>query len=137
MWIKVQMSVNRDAASALEALAQPQGQRPPCSSQRHEKAPAGLTGPGSGLRVGGRTGPKHRRTPTHQHTLILTHKQDCVTASKIRPVAPGSLSLFHGGSRLQEPLHPFRVVRTVFLCYATRLRKLLHLRGARWIAGPM
>lgn len=73
------------------------------------------TGPRSGLRVGGRTEPKHRRTPAYQHTPILTHKQDCVTASKIRPVAPGSLSLFHGGSGLHEPLHPFGVVRTLFL----------------------
>lgn len=58
--------------------------------------------------IGGRKEPKHRRTPAYQHTPNLTHKQACVTASKIRPEAPGCLFLLHRGSQLHEPRHPSR-----------------------------
>lgn len=50
----------------------------------------------------------HRHTHMHSHApFFLTHQQGCVTASKIRLVAPGCPPLFHGGP-LASSTTPFR-----------------------------
>lgn len=56
----------------------------------------------------------------HQCTLFLTDKQGCVTGSKIRPVAPGCLLLFHSN----------RHQRTT-QCLSTTLQSLLNANPGR------
>lgn len=123
MRMKAQISINRHPAGDLQT---PDLRSASGRTVYLLRSNTGQTGPRSGLQVGGRKEPKHRRTPAYQHTPILTHKQGCVTASKIRPVAPGCLLLFHTRSRLCEPLHPFRALKPLFLPYATCLRGRLH-----------
>lgn len=121
--MKAQISINRHPAGDLQT---PDLRSTSGRTVYLLRSNTAQTGPRSGLQVGGRKEPKHRRTPAYQHTPILTHKQGCVTASKIRLVAPGCLLLFHTRPWLREPLHPFRAMKPLFLPNATRLRGRLH-----------